>query len=53
MKGLQRLVNLRGGLMQHNINPHTRRLVLWYDSFYAMMVSTKFTTGPISTVRMP
>jgi hypothetical protein len=32
MKGLQRLVELRGGLTQDSLNQHTRRLVLWYSS---------------------
>ncbi len=30
MKGLQKLVELRGGLDDPNMNPYTRRLVLWW-----------------------
>ncbi|KUJ20986.1 uncharacterized protein LY89DRAFT_715284 [Mollisia scopiformis] len=31
LRGLQRLVNLRGGLTQGSMNKYTRRLVLWAD----------------------
>jgi len=30
MKGLQKLVELRGGLDDPNMSPYTRRLVLWW-----------------------
>lgn len=34
LKGLQRMVVLRGGLQEATINPYTIRLVLWYDEIY-------------------
>lgn len=31
LKGLRRLVELRGGLGDPTMSPYTRRLVLWYE----------------------
>jgi hypothetical protein len=34
LKGLQRMVDVRGGLQEPNINPYALRLILWYDPLY-------------------
>jgi hypothetical protein len=34
LKGLQRMVIVRGGLQEPSINPYALRLVLWYDHLY-------------------